>query len=63
MDAGLRGFTIGGARVSEKHCGFIINSGNATAADIRDVIEEVQQCVKAKFGVTLEQEVIYLGDF
>ncbi len=63
MDAGLRGFSIGGAKVSEKHCGFIVNTGNATAADIREVIDEVQQCVKAKFGVTLEREVIYLGDF
>lgn len=62
-DAGLRGFSIGGAKVSEKHCGFIVNSGNATAADIREVIDEVQKCVKAKFGVTLEREVIYLGDF
>ncbi len=63
MDAGLSGFGIGGARVSEKHCGFIINDGTATAADIREVIEEVQQCVKKKFGVLLEREVIYLGDF
>lgn len=63
MDAGLRGFSIGGARVSEKHCGFIINTGNATAEDIREVIEEVQRRVKEKFGVTLEREVIYLGDF
>ena len=63
MDAGLRGFSIGGARVSEKHCGFVINSGNATAADIREVIEAVQQCEKAKFVVVLEREVIYLGDF
>lgn len=63
MDAGLRGFGIGGARVSDKHCGFVINSGNATAADIREVIEEVQQRVKKKFGVVLEREVIYLGDF
>ena len=63
MDAGLRGFSIGGAKVSEKHCGFIVNSGNATAADIREVIDEVQKCVNAKFGVTLEREVIYLGDF
>ena len=63
MDAGLRGFSIGGAKVSEKHCGFIVNSRNATAADIREVIDEVQKCVKAKFGVTLEREVIYLGDF
>lgn len=63
MDAGLRGFGIGGAKVSEKHCGFIINMGNATAEDIREVIEEVQRHVKEKFGVTLEREVIYLGDF
>lgn len=63
MDAGLRGFRIGGAQVSEKHCGFIINTGNATAADVREVIEEVQQRVKDAFGVSLEREVIYLGDF
>ena len=63
MDTGLRGFSIGGARVSDKHCGFVINAGNATAADVREVIEEVQQRVKEKFGVVLEREVIYLGDF
>lgn len=63
MDAGLRGFSIGGAKVSEKHCGFIVNCGNATAADIKEVIEEVQQRVKEKFGVDLEREVIYLGEF
>lgn len=63
MDAGLRGFSIGGARVSEKHCGFIVNTGNATAEDIREVIEEVQRRVKEKFGVVLEKEIIYLGDF
>ncbi len=63
MDAGLRGFGIGGAQVSEKHCGFVINTGNATAADVREVIEEVQERVKEQFGVTLEQEVIYLGEF
>ena len=63
MDAGLRGFSIGGARVSEKHCGFVVNCGNATAMDVREVIEEVQQRVKDKFGVALEREVIYLGEF
>lgn len=63
MDAGLRGYCIGGARVSDKHCGFVINTGTASAADVRDVIEEVQQKVKEKFGVSLEREVIYLGDF
>lgn len=63
MDAGLRGFSIGGARVSDKHCGFVINQGNATAADVYDVICQVQETVKDKFGVKLEREVIILGDF
>ncbi len=63
MDAGLRGFRIGGARVSEKHCGFVINEGNATATDVADVIDEVIERVKDKFGVTLETEIIKLGDF
>ncbi|MCR4991281.1 MAG: UDP-N-acetylmuramate dehydrogenase [Lachnospiraceae bacterium] len=63
MDAGLRGFSIGGAAVSEKHCGFVINKGNATAADIYEVITEVRDRVKEKFGVTLEPEVIFLGSF
>ena len=63
MDAGLRGFGIGGAKVSDKHCGFVINTGNASAADVREVIEEVQERVKEKFGVRLEREVIYLGEF
>ena len=63
MDAGLRGLRIGGARVSDKHCGFIINDGTATAADIAELIEEVSERVKEKFGVSLEPEVIFLGDF
>lgn len=63
MDAGLRGYRIGGAQVSNKHCGFVVNTGNAAAADIREVIEEVQEKVKDKFHVTLESEVIFLGDF
>ncbi len=63
MDAGLRGYSIGGARVSEKHCGFVVNTGRATAADVAEVIQEVQDRVKDKFGVTLEPEVIFLGDF
>lgn len=63
MDAGLRGYRIGGAQVSEKHCGFVVNRGNAAAADIREVIEEVQERVKEKFHVTLEPEIIFLGDF
>ncbi len=63
MDAGMRGFSIGGACVSEKHCGFVINKGGATAADILEVIKEVQDKVYDRFDVTLEQEVICLGDF
>lgn len=63
MDAGLRGLRIGGARVSEKHCGFVINEGNATATDVADVIDEVIERVRDKFGVTLETEIIKLGEF
>lgn len=60
MDAGLRGAQIGGAQVSEKHCGFIINRGGATTADIRQLMEKVQRTVKEQFGVELEPEVVCL---
>ncbi len=63
MDAGLRGCCIGGAQVAEKHCGFIINKGNASAADVAELITEVAERVKERFGVTLVPEVIRLGDF
>lgn len=63
MEAGLRGFRIGGAMVSEKHCGFVINAGDATAADIVAVIREVQRQVKELFSVDLETEVVFLGEF
>lgn len=63
MDAGMRGYRIGGAQVSDKHCGFIVNVNKATAADIKEVIEEVQERVKKRFHVSLEPEVILLGDF
>lgn len=63
MDAGLRGLQIGDARVSDKHCGFVVNVGKATARDVTDVIEEVQEKVRERFGVSLEREVIYLGKF
>ena len=63
MDSGLRGARIGGAQISEKHCGFVINDGTATAADIAELKQEVSETVKEKFGVTLEPEVILLGDF
>ncbi len=62
MDAGMRGYCVGGAQVSEKHCGFIINKGGATAADIRQLMREVQNRVKEQFSVELEPEVIYLGE-
>ena len=63
MDAGMRGYRIGGAQVSDKHCGFIVNTGKATAADIKEVIEEVQERVKERFHVMLEPEIVFLGDF
>lgn len=63
MDAGLRGYRIGGAQVSEKHCGFIINVGNATAADISELMDEVSEKVEEQFGVTLEPEIIRIGNF
>ncbi len=61
MDAGLRGYQVGGAQVSEKHCGFVINKGEATAADVKQLIADVQQEVKKQFDVELEPEVIFLG--
>ena len=63
MDAGLRGFMVGGAQVSEKHCGFVVNRGNATAADVWELICEVKRRVKGMTGVELEPEVKLLGDF
>lgn len=62
MDAGLRGFAVGGAQVSGKHCGFVVNRGNATAADVLALIREVQARVRAAFGVELEPEVKMLGE-
>ena len=63
MDAGLRGFQVGGARVSDKHCGFVINTGNATAEDVRRLISQVTEIVYKKFKVHLEPEIIFLGEF
>lgn len=62
MDAGLRGYRVGGAMVSEKHCGFVINTGNATAKDVLQLIDDVRRIVKEKFGVTLEPEVRLIGE-
>lgn len=63
MDAGLRGYAIGGAQVSEKHCGFVINKGGASAADIAALMRHIQEEVARQFGVTLEAEVRRLGEF
>lgn len=62
-DSGLKGFRVGGASVSSKHCGFVVNDQNATAADIYNLTEEVIKIVKDKFGVTLEREVRLIGEF
>ncbi len=63
QDSGLRGHSCGGAQVSEKHCGFVINKENATASDVYRLIKEVQAVVKEKFGVSLETEVKMIGKF
>ncbi|MCR4756309.1 MAG: UDP-N-acetylenolpyruvoylglucosamine reductase, partial [Butyrivibrio sp.] len=62
-DAGLRGFSVGDAQVSEKHCGFVVNKGSATSSEIYDLIKHVQKTVYDKFNVKLEPEVILLGKF
>ena len=63
MDAGLAGYRVGDAAVSEKHCGFVVNLGQATASDIRQLMQDVSDCVYDKFGVTLEPEVRFVGRF
>lgn len=63
QDAGLKGFRVGGAQVSEKHSGFVINKEQATAADVVSLMEQVSAQVKQQFGVTLEPEVKRLGVF
>ncbi len=61
MDAGLRGYQVGGAQVSEKHCGFVVNRGNATAADVTKLMQDVENIVYEKFQVRLEPEVKTVG--
>ena len=63
MDAGLAGFSVGGAQVSPKHCGFVVNTGDATAADVRELMDQVQKKVWKEFQVMLEPEVKMLGEF
>ena len=60
---GLRGASVGGAAVSEKHAGFVVNSGGATSADIWRLIREVRRAVWTETGITLEPEVKILGEF
>ena len=63
QDSGLAGYRVGGAMVSPKHCGFVINYENATADDIYRLMQDVTRIVEEKFGVTLEPEVRLIGDF
>lgn len=61
-DAGLKGYSVGGATVSEKHCGFVINTGGATATDVIRLMADVREKVNEKFGVFLEPEVVMIGE-
>lgn len=63
QDSGLKGYTVGGAQVSQKHSGFVVNIGNATASDIYNLIKDVQKKVLDDSGVELTPEVIMLGEF
>ena len=63
MDAGLRGFQVGGAQVSEKHCGFVVNAGGATAEDVLNLVKAVHKKVQDEFGILLETEIKFLGEF
>jgi len=63
MDAGLRGFRVGDIMVSEKHCGFVVNVGDGTASQVKDLMDQVKEKVLNDFGVTLEPEVRLVGEF
>jgi UDP-N-acetylmuramate dehydrogenase len=60
--AGLKGYSVGGAKISEKHANFIINTGNASAADILNLMQHVQEVISKRFGINLEPEIHILGD-
>jgi UDP-N-acetylmuramate dehydrogenase len=62
MDAGLRGYSVGDAQVSEKHCGFVVNRSSATAAEVLQLIADVQAKVRGQFAVELEPEIKIIGD-
>lgn len=59
-DAGLKGYTVGAAQVSEKHAGFIINRGNATSNDVLTLVDYIRNTVSAQFGIDLECEIIFI---
>ena len=61
-ESGLKGYTVGGAQVSPKHTGFIVNTGNATASDVLSLANHVQEKVLEKFGISLELEPVIVGD-
>ncbi len=61
-DSGLKGFTVGGARVSEKHAGFIVNIGGATASDVRELVAQIKAVIRVNYGVELECEIRTTGD-
>jgi len=61
-DCGLRGYRIGGAMISDKHCGFIVNTGTATAADVLALIDHIRRSVLERFGVHLETEIRLIGE-
>jgi len=63
QEAGLKGYTVGGAQVSEKHAGFIINLGQATSKDVLNLIHHIQETVYSREGVKLETEVKIVGEF
>lgn len=63
MDAGLRGYRVGDAQVSEKHCGFVVNRGDATADDVIKLIDDVKAKVSEEYDVVLEPEVRMIGEF
>ena len=62
QECGLKGFRIGDAAISEKHCGFIVNLGNATATDIKNLVNHIQETVDKKFGVMLQTEIKFVGE-
>ena len=61
-EAGLKGYSIGGAKISEKHAGFVINTDNATAQDVLDLVKYVKDTIYKKFGKEIELEIKILGE-